>query len=149
MRDTIRLAHNVEIQVRSSRTGRLLRRLRTHNKIVTTGLQQLIDLAIGANQATFSYGAVGTNGTAADAAQTALLGEVFREALTANTRNGVVWTVTLYLAATQANGNTLQEFGEFTDNVSGLMLGRIVHTPIAKTVSITITYLHTITLAGT
>jgi hypothetical protein len=146
--EPLHFRHNVKILVHDAATGDLLDTITTKNLIVTTGLQQLIDLAKGDSTATISYGAVGTSATAAAAGQTSLLAEVFRGAITASNRSGVIWTITMYLSSTQANGNTLTEFGEFTAAALGVMFARITHTAIVKTSSITVTYLHTVTASA-
>lgn len=146
--DTIRLRNNVQIVVADARTLRVLDVLHAKNLVVTTGLGQIIDLAQGNNTTSFGYGAVGTSATAAAAAQTTLLGEVFRNLLTASTRSGAVWTITFILGSTQGNGSTIQEYAEFNASASGVMLARVVHASIAKTSAITISYTHTITLTA-
>lgn len=145
----LHLAHNVEILVHDAKTRKLLDTIKTHNLIVTTGIQQIIDLCRGDSIAAFGYGAVGTVSTPAAPGNTALGAEVFRQPLTASNRTGSIWTITMYLSSTQANGNALREFGEFTTPaVGGAMLARIVHGLINKTTSVTVTYLHTITVTA-
>lgn len=144
--ETIRLRHNVAIEVRSAKTGRLLRRQRVKNLVVNTGIQRMIDLAKGDATQYWVDAAVGTSSAAVSAGQTALGGEVFRNTLTLSTRSGNAWTLRYFLSSVQANGSSLQEFGEFTDD--DVMLARAIYSAINKTSAITVTYIHTITFTA-
>ena len=149
MRTQLDLDSNVEIVVREARIGGLiLSRQLVKNLVVDAGLQQFIDIAKGDNTSPILYAAVGTSATAVAAGQTVLGGEVFRNNLTTSSRSGNIWTMTYYLSSTQANGSSLQEYGEFNALTLGVMLARATYTAIAKTSSITVTYTHSITLSA-
>ena len=79
--------------------------------------------------------AVGTDGTAVTAADTALGAEVFREAIARRLDAAQQIKFQMDLATGDANGNTLRECALFDD--AGVMFARaIISPPIVKTVSI-------------
>lgn len=128
------------IEVRSARTGRLVKRLEQKNLVVNTGLNLIRDLLGNQGVQPLSHCAVGTSNTAANTGQTTLVAEVYRSAITQFTTSALTLTVKHYLSSTQANGNTLREIGLFNDGTAGSMYARSVFgTPITKTGLLTVT----------
>lgn len=147
--DTLALTGALVVEVRSARTGRVLRRLRESNLVVNAGLtlvRDLLDSTITAPTPP-THLAFGTNASAAAGTQTALVTEVFRDALTSRVRTGLTITFKHFLSSSQANGNTLREWGLFNAAAAGTMFSRAVFgSPIVKTVSITVTSQWTVTV---
>jgi hypothetical protein len=140
----LRIGWNVTLLVIDAKTDRVLRRIRTHNMIVNTGLNKFRDM-MGYPDATCDgktpdYIALGTDATAAAAAQTTLIAEVFRKEV--SNRVPDTYTLTYYLdvTAAEANGNSLKEVGLFTEAAGGTLWARATHTTVAKTVSIRLQY---------
>lgn len=131
---------------REARTGRIVQRIRTPNRIVTTGLNLMFDLLKEDTTIGINFFAVGTDATAAAAAQTALLAEVHRGNITQQTRGTAQLNVTYFLPTTAANGSSLVEAGLLTLSSGGTLFARATHTAIVKTASLTVTYLWTLTL---
>lgn len=112
-----------------------------HNLFVTAGRNWVRDaLNNDASLTGMTHLAVGTGTTAADPAQTSLVTEVFRGALTATEKAEGKLTVELYLSSVDANGHTLAEAGAFNAAAAGTMFGRAVHTGKPKTVDYAFTY---------
>ena len=81
----------------------------------------------------WTHGAVGTDNTPPVATDIALGTEVFRKARQQHT-SGVDWaTDSLWIASTEANGNTLVELGFFDAAAAGNLWFRDTYTAIAKT----------------
>lgn len=81
-----------------------------------------------------TYGAAGTDNTTPAASDTALGGEVFRDAI--DEFDDAVTdeiTASLRILTTEANGNTLAEVGWFNASTAGTLLTRNTITSIAKT----------------
>lgn len=76
-----------------------------------------------------NYGAVGTDTTAVNAAQTQLVAELGRNLVNTQSRASNVTTISWYYSPTQVNGN-LKEFGAFYDATatanSGQMFDRVL-----------------------
>jgi len=143
--DTV-LDTNVTIDVHSTEDNKLLYTIKKHNLVVQTGRNLVRDLLRGVAYTTgITYVAVGTGSTATVLEDTLLGTEVFRDTITAFTSSNSRLTVQLYLSSADANGSTLTEAGIFgnlatgTAN-SGTLFARVVHSPIVKTVSISVTY---------
>jgi hypothetical protein len=119
------------------------------NLVVDAGLNLLRDRLAGTSSAYATHLAVGTGTTAASAAQTTMVTEVFRDALTSTTTASKAVTFKYYLASGSANGNTLQEIGLFTASSGGTMIARaVLVSPIVKTASVTVTFSWTINLSA-
>lgn len=145
------LAGRVLIQVHDVATGRLTREIRTHNLIVNSGLAFLIDRAKGDQFNIANFFAVGNVNNPPAATDTILASEVFRSQIATSRRIGSTqWEVKGFVASGQANGYTLNEFGVFAtfEPNSGPMLCRLIHSPITKNTSSTITYIWTGTLTA-
>lgn len=146
-RDAARMRWNVRIDVRDAKTGRLLRTERLHNLVVTTGLNLIRNYLAGSAVYPTEFH-VGTDATAVNASQTALVAEVFDDTFTqivSSTDATVVYKY--FLASPSANGNTLREIGLFTS--TGVMLARaVLVSPIVKTSTVTVTFTWTIALTA-
>jgi hypothetical protein len=134
---TIREAENVQTQQFS-------------NLVVDSGVNLFRDRIAGTSAAYATHFALGTSATAVSAAQTALIGEVARDALTSTiTSTSKAVKFEYYLPAGTANGSTLREIGLFTQSSGGIMVARaLLSTPIVKTVLVTATFSWTITLSA-
>lgn len=149
-RDRLALTGALVVEIRSARTGRLLRRLRQHNVVTNGGRQATRD----AWDATITpptpptHLAFGTDATAAAATQTALVAEVFRSLLASRARTAQQIVFKHFLSDVQANGNTLREFGLFNAASGPLMFTRaVLASAIVKTSSITVTSTWTVTVS--
>jgi hypothetical protein len=134
---------NVTIEVRDALTDKLLKKITTHNLVVTAGRDLIRDFLYDGSTVTvdgLTHFAVGTNATAEVAANTTLGTETARELITQKTKNSAQLTVKYYLGSGVANGVTLAECGLFNAASAGTMYARATYTGIAKTASITITY---------
>lgn len=142
----IRASGQIRIQVHDAASGRLTREIRTHNLMVSTGLAFMIDRAKGDTFNIANFFAVGTGANPPAASDTLLISEVFRAQIATSRRIGSnQWEVKGFVASGQANGYSLQEFGIFAvfDPNTGPMLVRLIHSPINKNTSSTVTYIWT------
>lgn len=150
--DTTGISGIVDIEAVDTRTGDVVHRERVKNLFVTTGRNKLRDALAGslasATDAQATHFAVGTGSTAVTAADTALGSETTRNSMTKTTTTAGQVVFNYFLSTSQANGSTLTEAGLFNAASSGTMLARVVHTGIAKTSSIAITYTWTITITA-
>ena len=81
----------------------------------------------------FLYGAVGTGTTAPTPSDTALESEVLRKPRQQYSEpDPDTVVVSLWIASTEANGNTLSEVGFFDDASAGTLYARQIFTGIAK-----------------
>ena len=82
----------------------------------------------------FTHGAIGTDSTTPTAGDTALGGEVLRDAIDSfsNPGTGIV-TASLRVTATEANGNSIAEYGWLSAASVGSLWVRNAITPITKT----------------
>ena len=149
------IVENVHIVVADAQSGLVRQAFHTHNKIPTAGLNLVRDVLLGA-QAIPSHVAVGTTTAAPAATDTALGNEVHRNTLTQRVPSAqqILWT--FFLPATAGNGHTLREAAIMNSSSTGgehgtaaTVLSRVVHDPIVKTVSLTVTYYWTHTFAET
>lgn len=128
---------NVELEIRSARTGKLLELIRARNIITNNGLN-LLGQWHGGGEPAISDTAIGTDNTTPAATDTALVTEIFRAAVSQRSFEATQIVTRYFLASTAANGNTLREAGIFNPN--NIMYSRVTHTDIAKTASLTVTY---------
>jgi len=143
----IRLTGKVVADVRSARTGRLLRRIRQKNLIVLTGRDFVRDLLFGDVLGGLTTFKVGTGSTAVTAGDTALVASVLSDVFTTITKASGQLVIKYYLGSGSANGNTLAEVGIFA--AGAVMFARVVlGSTIVKTSSVTVTFTWTITIAG-
>jgi hypothetical protein len=153
MKDKIEIIANLTIAVFDAVTGKLLDVIKKHNLYVTLGKTLIANLLnCTADVTGLNYFAVGTGDTAAALTDTKLEAEEFRDTFTKTTVTTGNLNVQYYLASGDANGNTLTEAGLFGDDAtgvadSGTLAARAVHTGIAKTASVAITYSWDITIS--
>ncbi len=85
----------------------------------------------------FTHGAIGTNSTVPTAADTALGTEVFRDTIDEfdNPATGIV-TASLRVLSTEANSNSIAEYGWLDSNSGGNLWTRNTITAISKTSAI-------------
>jgi len=138
---------NVCVEVCDARTGRVLRRIRRHNLVVTAGLVLLRDLVYGGT-ATLSHGGVGTAATPTVAGDTELVAEVFRDQISQRLKQplGSGSLVVRFVVGSQdANGVTLREAGLFNAAAGGSMYARAIPEDVVKTDAILVVYTWTLT----
>jgi hypothetical protein len=149
MDETIALRVNVTVDVEDAATGKLLRRDRIHNLVVSAGLALIASWLAGSAPTAPSHLALGTSSTAASAGQTTLVAEAYRAALTTATVSGSVATFKYFLPASLGNGSTYAEVGIFNHASVGTMLARaVLAATIAKTSSVQVTFTWDVTLAA-
>ena len=146
----VTLADNIRIEVRDATTGEVLHVQEHRNLVVNAGLNLIRDFLDGDAPTAPSHFGYGTGTTAATAGDTALGGELARDAFTSKVGTGAQQQVyTYYLTSGTANGNTLGEVGLFNAASGGTMLARAVLSPtIVKTASIAVTFTWTINLGA-
>jgi len=136
---------NVDIVIWDVGKKQILRTEKVGNLAVLSGRNLLRDFLYGDAVSGLGRFALGTDGTAPTANDTALGTEVFRDQFTKVTKESGKLTAQYYLSSTSANGNTLQEAGAFANGAtdtpgSGTLYARVTFTPIAKTSSIAVTF---------
>lgn len=122
--------------------------LRKDNLIVDSGFAFVCDSlgAAAGRPGVLSHIAVGTNNTATDAAQTALLSELNRQAATFTKISAKQFKVVANFAAGVATG-AITEAGVFNAAADGVMFDRVVFNVINKGVDDTLTVTFTFTLS--
>jgi hypothetical protein len=145
----LQIGENVVIHIRDSRTAKLLEEQRIHNLVVNSGLTFIRDL-IDETQQGISHFATGISSAAVAPEDTTLGNEAYRNSVSAREKVDYEITHRCFVAPSAANGSTLYEAGLFNgaDSSPGqsTMFSRVVHDPIIKTISITITYAWTHTI---
>jgi hypothetical protein len=139
---------NVEIEIRDTDTGALIRREAVHNLVVLAGRNQIRDALYGETIAAPSWMALGTGATVVSAADTALAAEVIRDVLTTRAKGSGAITFKYFLTSTQGNGITFREAGLFSAAVGGVMFARTLFSPIDKTAAITVLWAWTVTIGA-
>lgn len=128
---------NVKVTVRNL-IGEVVEESEGHNGIVDTGKNFVRDALRGvltSNVSQIKYVALGSSSTAFNAAQTTLVSEQFRKAVTQQTApsTGKVTTIG-YISPSEANSFTINELGWFAGSAasatpnSGVMLARFLYT---------------------
>lgn len=114
------------------------------NLVVTTGLNFLAALLGGSAPTLMSHMAVGTSSTAPAPAQTALLGEIGRVALSSTGPSGanVIYQATF---PPGTGTGTIAEAGLFNSNAGGTMLSRSTAISVIKAAGDTLNIIWTIT----
>jgi hypothetical protein len=119
------------------------------NLVVTAGLGFIASRMAGTAANVMSHMAIGTNSTAALAANTTLGTESARVALTSTTPTGAaVAYVATFPAGTPATLTGIQEAGIFNDSSAGTMLCRTVFAIVNKDVGDTMSITWTVTMAA-
>lgn len=130
-----------------------LRVVREKNLVVLAGRNLLRNFLCGDVVTGFERYAIGTSSTAAAAGNTTLGTEVFRAVPTQKIKSDGVLTIKIYVASTEANGNTLREAGVFCNGAtatanSGTLYARVVHSAVVKTAAVAIVYSHDLIFAA-
>ena len=94
---------------------------------------EIRDVAAAELVTEFTHGAIGTDNTTPTAADTTLGTEVFRDVIDAITNSSGVVTASLRVLSTEANGNSIAEYGWLDAASSGNLWTRNVITAITKT----------------
>lgn len=145
MSSGVLLIPNVIVEVRDSKTKKLLRYSCGRNKVVDNGLNELRDL-LGGTGFEPDEMAVGSGTVAPVAGDTGLGTETFRKAIDRRIGETKKITFQILLTSADANGTTIAEAGLFAQS---LMYARALVSPtIAKTSSIDVTISHEISLAS-
>jgi hypothetical protein len=119
------------------------------NLVVTAGLGFIASRMAGTAANVMSHMAIGTNSTAALAANTTLGTESARVALTSTTPTGAaVAYVATFPAGTPATLTGIQEAGIFNASSAGTMLCRTVFAIVNKDVGDTMSITWTVTMAA-
>lgn len=151
MSDALFCIGNVDIEtVTQTLDGPVVERQTVKNLVVDSGLNLIRDRIATTASAYATHLAVGTGSTAVAANQTTLVTEVFRNLLTQTiTSTTKQAQFKLYLAANEANTNTLREIGLFTAASGGTMICRaLLASPITKNSSTTVTFTWTLTFSA-
>lgn len=132
----------ITVETRDAETGALIpeESCRVENMVVDVGLARLAGMMAQVSYSTgFTIG-VGTDATAADAADTDLGASVHEEAVTTQSQAGAVATYKLFIDSTEANGEILAEAGLKFDGVliDRAILSSTVAKNSGKTVTVTI-----------
>ena len=136
---------HVRVTITDAR-GHIVEQFEQRNLVVTAGRNLLRDFLNNTAPTGLTHIALGTDATASDATQTALVAEVYRDLITSRATDVGQLTLTLYLGTTQANGNTLREVGLFNAASLGTMYARVpLASSIAKTSAIAVTFTWTLT----
>jgi len=129
----IPISYNVIATVRDAKTGRVKRKIKYHNLVTTAGktaiATNLADPTPNPSSIFVNYCAVGTDDTAANAADVTLGAELARNPISSNNVSGNVAYLTGFFAAAEAVG-TIKEVGFFINGSSvedsGTLLSRTV-----------------------
>lgn len=124
--------------------GKVKQHVDIHNLVVTAGKNFVASRMVGTASAVMSHMAVGTNGTAAAAGDTALGTELGRVALTSGTAANNVATYTATFPAGTASG-ALVEAGIFNAGAAGTMLARVTFSVVNKAPGDALTITWTVT----
>ena len=128
--EKLKFTGEVTIRRYNEISGELLEERVIKNLVVTTGINWIIDRLKNASNV-MSHLAVGTNTTAAAAANTALGAELTRVALASSTPSAGTITYVASLPAGKATG-ALTEAGLFNAPTGGTMLARTVFPVVNK-----------------
>lgn len=140
---------NVVIEERDL-DGNLISRQERHNLVTLVARNKVRDMLYdGSTGGNISHVGVGTSSSAPTAGATALATEVYRGAMTKKTVSAGSVTFNYYLPSGSANGNTLTEAGLFDASTQGNLYARVAYSGVAKTVSNSITYAWTVSIATT
>ena len=129
-KDKIGLRGKVTVRVFDAKTMRLLEQFTVGNLVVNVGLQEALDKLFGLDPGdAFGYVAVGSDGTAPAAGDTALGSEIARSDFDSCSRSGQVVTASVWFGASEGNG-TWRESGLFNAAAAGKMLCRSLFDPV-------------------
>ena len=128
-KDRIMLRGQVTVRVFDAKSMDLLQTVSIKNLVVNAGLQEALDLLFGLGGTAFGYVAVGSDGTAPAAGDTALGAEIARSDFDSCSRSGQVVTADTWFGASEGNG-TWRESGIFNAASAGKMLSRALFDPV-------------------
>lgn len=142
-KETLALKGSVFLQIWNSK-GELLEEITQDNMIVNTGKQSAARL-LGSADPDKRVNAIGfgTSGVAVNSSDVDLGAQVFAKALNGVTYSGTSAIFDYSLELSEANGNTIREFGLYTDDAT--LFARITRNAINKTSDIRLTGTWTIT----
>ena len=144
-KDSSKVTGSVNVVVRGE-DGTVKQEFTVPNLVVDSGLDFIASRMEGVTDAVMSHMAVGTDNTAADAADTTLGTEIARVALTTSTvTNNAIAYVASYPAGTGTGA--LTEAGIFNDATTGDMLCRTVFAVINKGAADSMTVTWTVTIS--
>ena len=144
-KDTSKVTGMVNVVVRDD-AGKIKQEFTVPNLVVDTGLAFIASRMKDTSDGVMSHMAVGTDNTAANAADTTLGTEIARQALTSTT----VTTNSIAYVATFAAGTgtgALTEAGLLNDPTTGTMLCRTVFAVINKGAADSMTVTWTVTIS--
>lgn len=130
--------------------GELKQSIDGKNVVCTNGKEFLASFlksaALAASTFTMKYLAIGTDGTAANAANTALNTEVARQTGTASYVSNQIYQITATFATGSGTGAIL-EYGLLSSNTAGTLLSRDVEALINKGANDTLTVIYQLTIS--
>jgi hypothetical protein len=142
MSDDIQLKGKLTILIEDPVIG-YFKKIEQDNLVILSGRNLVRDFLHGDAVSGLSHMALGTD--TSDPAVTPGITEVFRKVFTSKTKADGKLTVDMYLASTEANGNTLTSaalFGNGATNTagSGTQYSKVTYTGINKTSSLAVTF---------
>lgn len=108
-----------------------------HNLVVNAGLDLIASLLAGSGSIP-SYAGIGTDSSDPTAAQTALVGQVRRVAITSIAAVNNTVTVAADFTGTNVGTESIKEFGVFNAATAGTMLARFITSTISFAVGDTL-----------
>lgn len=142
--DSLKFSGMVDI-VKHDEFGNVVEEIHVKNLVVDAGKALIAKLVSGNGGTAVTHMAVGTSNTTAAAAQTTLVAEVGRSALSTNSASGNVMSFISIFPAGAATGS-LQEAGLFNAATAGDMMCRSTFSPITKGANDSISITWTITI---
>lgn len=140
--DNIPVSGHVRVEVSDGRV------IEQANVVTNLGRNRIAALIAQDSTAFPSHIGIGTGTTAATVADTALVTEVDRNAITSDSAVSGVATFKAFFSKNEANGNTIAEVGMFDAASSGTMICRsVLSSTVAKTASVSLTITWTLTFA--
>ena len=138
-----KIRQNFTFTIRDAETGKIKRRYKYHNLVVSVGRANIADRLAGdnANSLNLDFGELGTGVTPPANGDTALETPVFRKAIASSTSASNQAFISYFFTAVEVSG-TFKEFGTFIDGTitigSGILFSHLA-IDITKTLSETLT----------
>jgi hypothetical protein len=129
------MRYNVVMKEVDKATGKILSVSKGHNLVVTTGLDRCGQLLAGLSSNSMTHIAIGTDNTAVNAGQTALVTEVERESATRTSEGSQQYKWAHTFSVGSGTSYSIQEAGLFDAGSGGTMLNRYVQS-LAKTLDV-------------
>lgn len=140
---------NVLIEIRDTKTERLIETISDHNLVVNGGLNLLRDLLGGVRNAEPNFIALGENNTSPQPTNVTLGSEKYRAAITRRVQGSQSINFQLFVPQLSGNGFTYEEAGLFNvRNGVSTLFARIVFTPVVKSAAVTISLSWSVTLSA-